>query len=80
MTRRRLDPASWIPVVSLTEREIIVTENSDAAKWHGIQCADNREPSTRTAPLHDRQTQRCWYGEPYQHTWPGKDTGAPHPR
>jgi hypothetical protein len=38
---------------------------------------DNREPSTRRmAP----GSGCCWCFAPYGHSWPGKDSGAPHPR
>lgn len=49
--------------------------------------ADN--PWDRPRPLTDTQRREsalepigsgdCWCGQPYQHPWPGKDAGAPHP-
>lgn len=56
------------------------TEKSAAAKWKRVHFRDNREPSTRETPLFDRQTRRCWCGQPWQHDWLGKGDGAPHPR
>jgi hypothetical protein len=62
--------------------------------WHpalsSIERATDR-PQDRPRPLTDTQRaegslkviglfERCWCGSGYQHDWPGKNTGSPHPR
>jgi hypothetical protein len=39
---------------------------------------DDREPETR-GPV-KAILGRCWCGEDYGHSWPGKSRGEPHPR
>lgn len=36
--------------------------------------------SPATAPPAIGRTQTCWCGRPFDHDWPSKNDGAPHPR
>lgn len=56
--------------------------------WLEAQEGDNRirpvrltpKGGSRTVyPRHLQGSTNCWCGEPLDHEWPGKDTGAPHP-
>ncbi|MEU9602637.1 hypothetical protein AB0E06_38335 [Streptomyces sp. NPDC048109] len=62
------------------ERAVTAAAKSAAAKWRRVRFRDNREPSTREAPLFDRETRRCWRGVPWLRDWPGKDGDVTHPR
>lgn len=51
-------------------------ENSLAAKWKRVRFKDNRLPETKQASV---AAFECWCGQGFDHDWPGKDEGAPHP-
>ena len=58
------------------EARTIAHARSRAAKWKRVRFRDNRVEETKSASAHGHG---CWCGEPYPHTWPGQDEGAPHP-
>ena len=41
-----------------------------------------RLPVTKPVDWHQTigSTQHCWCGKRWEHDWPGRDDGAPHPR
>ncbi|MFK0172637.1 hypothetical protein ACIQU5_27955 [Streptomyces sp. NPDC090306] len=61
------------------ERAARAAANSSAAKWRRRAAAAARRPAPPPLPtLGSRE--HCWCGAPRNHTWPGQDTGTPHPR
>jgi hypothetical protein len=65
------------PKKSATSRAI-ARDRSAQAKWKRVRFRDNRLPETKDA-ANTLSTGGCWCGEPFDHDWPGRDEGAPHP-
>lgn len=48
--------------------------------WTWSARAQERPHPGAAQALHVIAAGGCWCGEDFNHPWPGKDSGAPHPR
>ena len=63
---------TWHPTLSSIERRTDLAQD----RPRPVTETQEREAALKVIGLFEH----CWCGSPYQHDWPGKADGGPHPR
>ena len=69
--------ADWLIEESRQRKAALAADRAEQARWREVHFRDNRATETRSSALGSGD---CWCGSPYDHDWPGRAEGTPHPR